>query len=278
MPCGKSRWVTEYSSKVYGFYLIDNLLFDEDSKKFKPIASKNENGILDWVSGDYGKSYIDSYTIEYLKNNYGLIGFDIIKGLVSDEEMETKLLFGKYISIFYDEKARQDYLKDNGNSDYNPALRETIKLYLNALTGKLVENPSLHFTLYKVKDIENTLVSEIIKTDNPIKLGEINVVKNFNENKYNEWIIAGVMVYSYSKRLLFEYIKQLPRDSDDVIHIETDGIYFDARLIETFEYNLSNYEGEYPCKLGSDLGNLDIEKLTRTKESNICASIRVRIS
>ena len=55
------------------------------------------------------------------------------------------------------------------------------------------------------------------------------VNKVFNTDKYNDWIIAGVMVYSYSKRLLFEYIRCLPEDSDSVIHIETDGVYFDTR-------------------------------------------------
>jgi hypothetical protein len=42
------------------------------------------------------------------------------------------------------------------------------------------------------------------------------------------------MVYSYSKRLLFEYVKNLPNNSDDVIQIETDGIYVDGRCKEKF--------------------------------------------
>ena len=70
------------------------------------------------------------------------------------------------------------------------------------------------------------------------------------------------MVYSYSKRLLFEYIKCLPNNSDDVIHIETDGIYFSTRHLEAFTENLGNYVGDYPCKMGEDLGNLKIEKST----------------
>jgi len=70
------------------------------------------------------------------------------------------------------------------------------------------------------------------------------------------------MVYSYSKRLLFEYIKCLPNNSDDVIHIETDGIYFSTRHLEAFSENLKNYQGDYPCMFGEDLGNLKIEKTT----------------
>ena len=129
-------------------------------------------------------------------------------------------------------------------------MRSTIKLYLNSLTGKLVENPAIHFSL---KFDENS--SKLLNGQG--------VCKEFNEDKFNDWIVAGIMVYSYSKRLLFEYIRCLPNDSDDVIHIETDGIYFSTRLLETFTENLDAYEGEYPCKFGEDLGNLKIEKSTQ---------------
>ena len=82
------------------------------------------------------------------------------------------------------------------------------------------------------------------------------------EEKINEWITTGLMVYSYSKRLLFEYIKCLPDNSNDVIHIETDGIYFSTRLLNKFSENINNYTGEYPVKFGEDLGNLKVEKST----------------
>ena len=58
-------------------------------------------------------------------------------------------------------------------------------------------------------------------------------------------INSTIRLYSYSKRLLFEYIRCLPQDSYSVIHIEIDGIYFDTRGKETFENNLNNYDGEF---------------------------------
>jgi hypothetical protein len=88
------------------------------------------------------------------------------------------------------------------------------------------------------------------------------ISKEFNEDKFNDWIVAGIMVYSYSKQLLFEYIKCLPDNSNDVVHIETDGIYFSTEHLEKFTENLNNYKGDYPCKFGEDLGNLKIEKST----------------
>ena len=90
----------------------------------------------------------------------------------------------------------------------------------------------------------------------------VGIEKEFNEGKYNDWLVAGIMVYSYSKRLLFEYIRCLPENSNSVIHIETDGVYFDMRDKETFDDNLNNYKNsdEFPCvKYGDELGNLDYE-------------------
>jgi hypothetical protein len=170
-------------------------------------------------------------------------------GLVSSEEISSEKIFGSYVNTFYEEKKLQDFYKSQKDDLYNEALRTTIKLYLNSLTGKLVENPAIHFSVRF--DAEGT------KT-----LNGQSITKETNDLKINDWIVAGIMVYSYSKRLLFEYIKCLPNNSDDVIHIETDGIYFSTRHLETFSKNLAKYKGDYPCKFGDDLGNLKIEKTT----------------
>ena len=193
--------------------------------------------------------YVDSYMVKYIQENYGLKSFNVVRGLVSNKHVKADKIFGKYINSFYKEKQRQDFLKDTKDPSYNEALRTTIKLYLNSLTGKLVENPSVHFSLKPTEESK-------------MNLNGVGVSKTFHEGKINDWLICGIMVYSYSKRLLFEYIKCLPDNSNDVIHIETDGIYFSTRHLDEFTKNLKNYNGEYPCKLGENLGNLKIEKTT----------------
>jgi hypothetical protein len=68
------------------------------------------------------------------------------------------------------------------------------------------------------------------------------------------------MIYSYSKRLLFEYIDCLPNKSNDVIHVETDGIYFGLPHKEKFIENVGKYDGSFKeVKIGDKLGNVDIE-------------------
>ena len=252
IPTGASEWITEYDEKKHGFYLLKDLKF-ETPHTFKPVA-KTSITSLNWATDEMNELYVDSYMLKYIIQNYGLKTFTVVKGLVSEREILASKLFGKYINTFYEEKKRQDTLKDSKDPEihklYNPALRTTIKLYLNSLTGKLVENPAIHF---KLKFDENSTKV----------LNGVGITKEFsNEDKVNDWIVAGVMVYSYSKRLLFEYIKCLPNNSSDVIHVETDGIYFSTKYLEDFTHNLNNYEGEYPCKFGEDVGNLKIEKST----------------
>lgn len=247
-PVGNSYWVDDYDETKFGFYLINNLVFDTEYK-FKPVAKSVKGKALDWSTNEFDELYVDSYMLKYIIDNHGLVSFNVVKGLVSNQDMLMEKLFGRYVNTFFGEKKRQDILKKTKSKDYNPALRGTIKLYLNSLTGKLVENPAIHYSL---------------KFDDEAKrqLNGVGVNKDFNEDKRNDWVVAGVMVYSYSKRLLFEYIKCLPNKSNSVIHVETDGIYFSMKEMEQFKMNLSNYEGDYPCSLGKELGNLEIEHET----------------
>jgi len=251
IPVGFSHWSNTHEENSFGFYHLKNMKFDTPYT-LKPIATTHDNGVLNWNTKNYvDECYVDSYTISYLKKHYGLKSFDVIEALLSNEDVDSSKLFGKYVNTFYNEKKRQDALKKSNDQTYNPALRETIKLYLNSLTGKLVENPAIHFSL--------------MFDDNSMKkLNGVGISKQFNEDKFNDWIIAGIMVYSYSKRLLFEYIRCLPENSNSVIHIETDGVYFDTRDKNKFEENLKKYDGDFvSIKYGDDLGNVKIEKSTK---------------
>lgn len=271
IPTGKSDWIYEYNKDKKGFYLIKDLIFD--SYLLKPVALSVKSLSLNWATNDMDELYVDSYMLKYIIENYGLKSFKVVEGLVSDKDVKGEKIFGKYINTFYDEKKQQDKYKSEKNELYNEALRTTIKLYLNSLTGKLVENPSIHFSMKFTENYNNSFlgkslpVEELMKNPSQYDTSKVlngqKIIKTTELGNVNDWLVAGIMVYSYSKRLLFEYIKCLPNNSNDVIHIETDGIYFSTRHLETFTKNLNKYEGDYPCKFGEDLGNLKIEKTTQ---------------
>lgn len=247
LPCGKSEWVKEYNDAYHGFYLLKNVKFAVSG--FKPVALSLEGVSLNWSADTMNSLYVDSYLLKYLIKHYG-ITFEVENGLVSIEELASSKLFGKFINVFYAEKRLQDEYKETGNPLYNEAYRSTCKLYLNSVSGKLVEDPATHYSMS-------------FCSNSKLELNGVGVEKSFNTEKYNNWIVAGLMVYSYSKRLLFEYIHCLPQKNNSVIHIETDGIYFDTRDKEHFEKNLLDYKGEFECvKFGSELGNVKLEKST----------------
>jgi hypothetical protein len=255
IPTGESEFVDSYSRLKHGYYHLKNLKF-ETKYNFKPVSNVNsDTKVLEWDTETIEEIYLDSFMIKYLQSNYGLKSFDVVKGLVSMSYVKGEEIFGEYVNTLYEEKKAQDEYKKIGSDKYNPALRECIKLFLNSLSGKLVEDPSRYFSI------------EYTAGESKEKMNGISVEMISNENAQNTWIGCGVMVYSYSKRLLFEYVRCLPDNSKDVIHIETDSIYFNKKYNDSFTKNVAIYKQTskldfYPVKIGADLGNVKVEKDT----------------
>ena len=256
VPAGASSWTTEYDENKFGYYTIKNLVF-KDNKTFKPIAySPDDKSSLKWAF-EWKKNHelkIGSELLKYCIETQGLLSFEVVSGLVSKNYVKGYQLFGRYVTVLFDEKANQDVLKANKDPLYNPAFREVIKLFLNSVTGKLVEDPSRYFKLQYTGN-----------ADTKLQLGGVGVEKIKDEDNMNIWVNAGCCVYDYSKMLLFKYIECLPNGSNDVIHVETDSIYFNKKDEQTFIENVKLKETErqdYPIKIDSNLGNVKREHTT----------------
>jgi hypothetical protein len=168
---------------------------------------------------------------------------------VSDKFVDGATFFKSYVDVLYKEKEQEDCYKEAKDPRYNKPYREVIKLLLNSVSGKMNEDPSNYFQIE-------------FDTEGANALNGVSFSKDFSETKtkINQWITAGVMIYSYSKRLLFEYINSLPNKSNDVIHVETDGIYFGLPHKDKFIENVANYSGDFKeVKIGDKLGNVDLE-------------------
>ena len=280
IPVGKSYFTEKYEQHRYGFYYIKNINFTS-KYKYKPVASVDDEGILNWRNDHIEILKLDSFKIEYMINNYGMT-FEVIKGLVSNEYIYGDKFFGKYVDVLYNEKAKQDeykskiekieykdkkdnleYCKIIKNNEleiyldakkcYNSAYRETVKLYLNSVTGRLVMDPSKYFKLEFKNINENNCKN--------LKLGNNEFEKVHENGPLNKYLICGILCYSFSKMLLFEYINCLPNKSDDVIHTETDSFDFETKQKEKFIENLNNYDGIFlnHLKIGKGLGNIKLE-------------------
>ena len=259
IPVGYSNWVYDYQEQYHGFYTITDLKWGTLDYSFKPVCPNPERGeVLNWVYEwkENSKLNVDSEMLKYLQKYCGLKSFKVEKGLCSTKSMKGSYLFGKYVNTLFSEKKRQDELKAKGSSDYNNAFREVCKLFMNSLTGKLVEDTARYFQLrFSAKPIN--------PKDNLDGVG-FNKISEDEESKWNFWVVAGVMVYSYSKRLLWEYVRHLPNNADDVIHIETDGIYTHADNLDYLKKQIKNYNNpEYPVAFGDELGNVKVEHISQ---------------
>jgi len=267
VPAGASRWLEKdslYNSRFHGFYELEDLQFKEGSPVFKPICTKGEVS-LKWNTGmTIAHSYCDSYMIKFLMKNCGLESFKIVKALVSNCEIEGKDIFGPYVDVFYNEKMRQDSLK--GKPEYNNVVRECCKLFLNSLGGKCVEDPSKHTTLIELSEYEaeNGSVYDDGSQTREYEVKIIGGVKFavIKSKQINPYVALGAMIYSHSKRLIWTYANATG-SADNIIHIETDSLYFETKYYNTFLDNIAKIPADvlidYPCKLGSNLGNMKKE-------------------
>lgn len=256
VPSGKSWFTDKYDNRLYGYYHLTNLKWNTPYK-LKPVCPSTDkvlNWNAEWSATD--TVYMDSEMLKYCIAKYGLVSFDVINGLVSSSFVKGSVFFGKYVDTLFQGKAEQDVFKETNDPRYNNALREVIKLMLNSMSGKLVEDPSKYFQL-------NYTSLPYDKRDNINGVG----FNKTSEFKPNLWVGCGVMVYSHSKRLLFDYIECMPEKADSVVHIETDGIYFHTKDMKQFKANLGNYKGDFPCKLGNGLGNIKVEHASTTGSS-----------
>jgi len=256
VPVGESRVVHKYDRNLHGFYRLKNLKFRNDGLEFRPISvdRKKEGLSLQWITGSVVEElYTTSYMIDYLINYYGLYDFEVVVGYVSDKCMKGYYLFNNYFSTCFEMKNNQDELKENKDPSYNPALRETIKLMMNCLTGKLCEDTSNYKSLDYYKFEEN-------KNSNWVNgLPVIN--KLADEDRVNKFIGLSVCLLDYSKRLLFEYIRCV--GNENIIAVETDSMYFPKKYEKQFIDYIKGYvfdkEDPYCVKIGNKLGNMKNE-------------------
>lgn len=258
VPCGKSFWTDKYHENYYGFYHVRDMKFGDKTEDLKPVCGlvKKGKGSLNWRSGNYiAECYIDSEMLRYLEEHYDLLGFNVVKGLVSRECVHGSKVFGEYIGRLFKAKQRQDIFKERKDEMYNPSLRKATKDSINSLSGKLLADPSKYFSLKYCANSE----------DESQVLNGINYRKEKKEHKMNYWLTCGLMMYGYSKMLLFDYIRCLPNKSNSVIQIETDGIYAPFRDFPEFRQNLMANDGKFAESMrlnGKELGNLVLEHIS----------------
>lgn len=136
-PVGKHKETDVYVKGKMGIYNVTIHKQPEKHDIIKCIVPDREGDVLDWQTDKVLEDVvIESVTLECLID-YG-VKVEVKEGIFWEESRSD--LFTKYCVTFADEKKRQDHLRSIGSPEYNPALREMCKLFLNALSGKVIQN------------------------------------------------------------------------------------------------------------------------------------------
>ena len=206
-PCGKEIVeVTEYKGDdVIGFYYCDIDQSCLKEKNLPNIYAKKSEIENDWGYDGVLENYLISNVMIGLLRKFGC-NVVIKKGFTFPDKKKSCEMFG-FLLDFMKEKNKQDSLK--GKEGYNPALRETLKLLMNSLSGKVIEG--LHTE--KTIDIDN--VAEFLKIKE--KASSINFINAVGGKMFLTYevdaetlinqqrpIYLGVLIYDYAKRYMFE--------------------------------------------------------------------------
>jgi hypothetical protein len=154
---------------------------------------------------------------------------EIKTGFYWKNKVKSCEMFG-FLLDFMSVKNHQDTLKQSKDEKYNPALRETLKLLMNSLSGKVIEG------LHNEKTVSVENVKEYIKIEG--KAEKINTIttlgnKIFITYEVNEEtlinkqkpVYLGVLIYDYAKEYMFE--KSYSKIGlDKIIYTDTDATKF----------------------------------------------------
>ena len=230
-PCGKT--ITKVNSYQgvgrLGFYYCD---IDQSCLKDKnlPNIYAYKTGIENqWDYTGVIENYLISTVMIELLLEHGC-KVTIRNGFVFSQEKKSCEMFRFLLEIMKAKNEQDDY-KEKKDSRYNPALRETLKLLMNSLSGKIIEG--LHTE--KVEDFKSE--SEFIEIQQKAK--SINVINNIGDRlfvtyevdekdiceKQQRPIYLGVLVYDYAKRYMYQnsYSKI---GKDRLIYTDTDASKF----------------------------------------------------
>lgn len=233
-PCGKEIIeVSDYKGDdELGFYYCDIDQSNLKGQNLPNIYAKKNAIENDWSYDGVLENYLISNVMIGLLRKFGC-KVEIKKGFVFPNKLKSCEMFG-FLLDFMKEKNKQDTLGKTKSAEYNPALRETLKLLMNSLSGKVIEG------LHTEKTIDIDSAYEFLEIKEKAKsINFINAIGNKMFltyeidpeeicKKQQRPIYLGVLIYDYAKRYMYEnsYSKV---GKNNLLYTDTDASKFRYR-------------------------------------------------
>jgi hypothetical protein len=208
-PCGKLITTDKYmGDDVLGFYYCDIDQSNLKAMNLPKIYARKTEIENDWDYDGVLENYLVSNVIIGLLKKFGC-SVVIKNGFYFTEKKKSCDMFD-FLLDFMKAKNEQDTLNKKKDDAYNPALRETLKLLMNSLSGKVIEG--LHTE--KTVDVNSVAEYEKIKQ----KATSINFINTIGNKIFMTYevgaegvckksqrpIYLGVYIYDYAKRYMYE--------------------------------------------------------------------------
>jgi hypothetical protein len=249
-PCGKIERVSSYrGADTIGFYYCD---IDQSCLKGKNLP--NIYALKTEISNEWGydgviENYLLSNVMIDLLLKYGC-KVEIRNGFVFSDKKKSCDMFD-FLLDFMKAKNEQDTFNKQKNPSYNPALRETLKLLMNSLSGKVIEGLHTEKTT-SVDSIKDFL--EIEKKAQSINYINIVGEKVFltyevsEESLINDQrpIYLGVLIYDYAKRYMYE-MSYSKVGKDKLLYTDTDASKFRQKDFEKWYDWVKEKKVKVPC-------------------------------
>ena len=210
-PVGEHTETNEYmGDDVIGFYYCDIDQSNLKGMNLPQIYARKTEIENDWSNNnnDILENYLISNVMIKLLKQHGC-GVVIKEGFYFASKVKSCELFDFLLS-FMGVKNQQDDYKRAGSDLYNPALRETVKLLSNSISGKVIEGLHADKTT-SVDDVEDYLkISKKALSMNTITNIGNKIFVNYTVDE--EMLIAkqkpiflGVLIYDYAKEYMYNY-------------------------------------------------------------------------
>jgi hypothetical protein len=246
-PKGEAIATSIYMNGKLGVYKCKNIKTNQNMT-ISDIPSKDKNGCYHWESHNVGDRYLTTVDIERVIRNGGSL--DIEKGFYWEE---THNPFKEFVTVFMNLKLGQDEYKNAKDPNYNPVLRQAVKLILNSLYGKMCE-----FKGNKIYvDVTDTIGVTAGEFHNVFQSHD-RLIQELDDPNKTSLAQYGTFILAYSRDLIFKYMDVIGRNK--IIQSETDSIYIPSEYINAYNSYISPKFGSLDLELKSSAECLFIGK------------------
>ncbi|PIA12846.1 hypothetical protein COEREDRAFT_99922 [Coemansia reversa NRRL 1564] len=244
-PIGMPIDTKKYIPGKIGVYNVIVHTQCEDKHNVVPLRDEITKR-LNWLYKGEIKTVLCSVDIECLKRH----GANITVNDGIYWKQSTNTLFDQYFKPLIMEKQKQDLFRSEEIEKYNPAIRETCKLLMNSLSGKLAQR--LYSTETEIvknaSDVDRFYSSTIPGTQTFVALGPAFIAQGKKEPIATTPCVYGVLIYAYAREHMYESILRY-LGPDELYGMDTDSAFITRTCRDRIEKSL----------FGNDFGQFKVE-------------------